>query len=117
VHEVLAQLGEHLLREHERGAACEPGQDRLGEQEAGEDEDERVDMGARRPLLDRLDEAAEERRPGESGGRGCGVQPDDACERAAVAARKQGRLRAQLGAAGDRKELAHSSSPRVTVSR
>ena len=32
-HEVLAQLGEHLLGQHERGPAREPGQDRLDDEE------------------------------------------------------------------------------------
>ena len=108
---------EHLLGEDERRAPREPREDRLGEQEDGEDEHERVDVAARRPVLDRLDERAEEGRAGEAGGGGERVQAEHPDEPAAVAAAEQPRLRAQLGPVCDRQELAHSSSPRVTVSR
>ena len=117
MHEVLAQLGEHLLGEHERGAAGEPGQHRLREQERGEDEHDLVDVRARRAFLDGLDEAAEQRRAGEACGSGGAVERDDPRKPAAVAAGEDARLGAQLAAAGDGEELAHSSSPRVTVSR
>ena len=117
VHEVLAQLREHLLGEHERGAAREQRQRRLREQEGGEDEHDLVDVGTRRPFLDGLDETAEQGRPGEARGSSGAVERDDECETAAVAPGEDPRLGAQLDAAGDGEELAHSSSPRVTVSR
>jgi hypothetical protein len=63
VHEVLAQLGEHLLGEHERGAAREPGQHRLREQERGEDEHGLVDVRSASCLR---------RRPGRGGRAGPG---------------------------------------------
>ena len=117
VHELLAQLGEHLLGEHERRAAREPRQHRLREQERGEHEHRLVDVRARGAFVDGLDEAAEQRRAGEARGSGGAVERDDQRERAAVSSGEDAGLVAQLAAAGDREELAHSSSPRVTVSR
>ena len=44
LHEVLPQLGEHLLGENERGEAREERQDRLGDQRHREENHERVDV-------------------------------------------------------------------------
>ena len=55
--------------------------------------------------------------PGEARGRGGRVQADHAEQRPPVAAPEPARLRAQLVAVGDREQLVHRSSPRVTVQR
>ncbi len=79
--------------------------------------DERVHVACRRPVVNGLDERAEQRRPGEAAGgrdaragrsrrRGRG----DACAEAP-------RLRAQLLPFRDGKQLVHPSAPRVTISR
>ena len=116
-HEVLAQLGEDLLREHERGPAREPGEDRLDDEEDREQADDLVHVRRRRAVLHGLDERAEERRSGEAGSRGGRVQADHAEQRPPVAAPEPTRLRAQLVAGRDREQLVHRSSPRVTVQR
>ena len=114
-HEVLAELGEDLLREHERRPPGEPREDGLEDEERGQDEDDLVHVRARRPIHHGLDESAEQRRPGETGGRGSGVQADHARQPAPVAATQPLRLHAELIAGRDREQLVHTSSPRVTV--
>ena len=115
-HEVLPQLGEDLLGDHEGGAPGGPGEAGLEDHEPGEDDHDGVDVRLRRPVPDRLDEPAEQHRPDEAGSRGEGMEQDDARERPAVAARERPGVRAQGRAVGDRQQ-AHSLSPRVTVSR
>ncbi len=88
-HEVLPKLGEDLLRDHERGAPREPGQHRLREQEHGEDQHELVDVRLRRPVLDGLDETAEQRRSRKTRRRRRRVQADHPEERPPVPAREQ----------------------------
>src|SRR5205085_11824684 len=90
---------------------------RLREQERGEHEHRLVDRRTRGAFLDGLDEAAEQRRAGEARSSGGAVQRDDQRQATAVSSRENPRLGAQLAAARDREQLAHSSSPRVTVSR
>jgi hypothetical protein len=114
-HEILAELGEDLLREHEGRPPGEPREDGLEDEKRGEDEDDLVHVRARRPILHGLDESAEQRRPGEAGGRGRGVQADHARQPAPVVATQAFRLLAELDAGRDRKQLVHTSSPRVTV--
>ena len=116
-HEVLAQAREHLLREHERRAAREPGQDRLREHGRGQDGDEPVDVPGRRPVLDGLDEQAEQPRPGEAGHGGEPVQDEHDGEPAAVAPEQRGRVPPHLRPGRDRQPLAHAASSRVTASR
>ena len=114
-HEVLAELGEDPLREHERGPPREPGEHGLHDEEPGEQEDDLVDVRASRPILDRLDEGAHEQRAGEPGGRGGRVEADHAGQAAPVPSAQPLRLVAELVACRDRKQLVHTSSPRVTV--
>jgi hypothetical protein len=119
-HEVLAELGEDRLGEDERGAAGEPGDHRLDEQEAGEHKDELVDVRLRRPVRERLDELADEPGRGEPGRGGGRVERDHGGEPPAVAGREQPRLNREILARSDGEPLDHaasSSSPRVTVSR
>ena len=91
-HEVLAQVGEHLLREHERRAPREPGEHRLRDHRDDEHGDDAVDVRGRRALVHRLDEVAEQERPDEPGQRGERVQAEDDGERAPVAAQQHGRI-------------------------
>jgi hypothetical protein len=58
-HEVLPKLGEDLLRDHERGSPCEPGQHRLREEEHSEDQHDLVDVRPGRPVLDGLHEPSQ----------------------------------------------------------
>ena len=116
-HEVLAQLGEDLLGEDERGATRKPGKDRLRDQERSQHEHELVDVSVRSSLPNRVDQATEQRRPGEAGGGRRGVEADDAQERPLVPGTEDPRLPPQLRPVGDRQQLAHRSIPRVTVSR
>ena len=98
-HEVLAQIGEDLLREHERRAPREPGQHRLRDHGDGEHRDDAVDVAGRRALIHRLDERAEQERPDEPGQSGERVQAEHDGERAAVAPQQRGRVPADLGPA------------------
>ena len=116
-HEVLAQLGEDLLGEDEGGAARQPREDGLRDQEDGQHDHELVDVASCSSLLDSVDQAAEQRRPGEAGGGRHGVEADDAQERSLVPSAENPRLPAQLRPVRDRQQLAHRSTPRVTVSR
>ena len=115
-HEVLPKLGEHLLREYERGAPREPGQHRLREEEQGED----ARACRRKPASSRPGRTARDGPAApvrETRCRRRGVQADHPDERPPVPAREQLGLAPKLGPVGDRKELAHRSLPRVTVSR
>ena len=73
-------------------AVCDDEEDR-------EQQHDLVDVVARRPVLDRLDELSEQRRPGEARGRRGRVEPDHA-----------GRARACAGGASSR-ACARSSGP------
>ena len=86
-------------------------------EEDREQADDLVHVPRRRAVLHGLDERAEERRSREAGSRGGRVQADHAEQRPPVAAPQPARLRAQLVAGRDRKQLVHRSSPRVTVQR
>ena len=101
-HEVLAKLRENALREHERGPPREPREYGLHDEEPGEQEDDLVDVRARRPVLDRLDEAAEQQRAREPGGRGGRVERDHAGQAAPVPSAQPLRLVAELVAGRDR---------------
>ena len=116
-HEVVAQLGEHPLREHERRAAGEEREDGLGDEEDRQDRDDPVDLRRVDLRLQPLDERAEQRRPDEPGGGGERVEDEDADHRAPVAARELERLLAHLLRVGDGEEVGHAASPRVTTSR
>ena len=59
-HEVLAQLGEHQLRDDERRPSRAQVSTVCSTMKHREDEHDRVDVRARRPLRDRLDERAEQ---------------------------------------------------------
>ena len=122
IHEVLAQLREHLLGEDERGPPREPRDDRLHRDEEREEEHDAVDVRRGRARDDGLDERAEQRRACQAGAGGEGVEDEDARDATAVAPAERPRLEAQLGAVRDREKgghgrLAHASSPLVTVSR
>ena len=118
-HEVLAQLGEHLLREHERRAPREPGEDRLRDQEA-----RRARARACRRRLVVVPFCTDCTSAPSSGGPARPAAAAAACRRdhrrrarARWRRAEAPRLRAQLRALGDGQQLAHSSSPRVTMSR
>ena len=116
-HEVLAQPREHLLREHERGAPRKPGQRGLGDHRHDEDGDHAVDVCGRRPVIDRLHEHAEQKRPDEAGQSRERVQAEHDGEAAAVAAQQDGRVPAHLRPCGDRQPLVHAASSLVTAKR
>ena len=110
-HELLAQAGEDLLGEHERGTPREPGQHGLRDDEARQERSELVDVRGRRAVDDVLDEPAEQRRAGEPRNRGEGVQHDHRGERARLRAREQARVRrAPRGQTAIGQALAHGTS-------
>ncbi len=128
VHELLAQVGEDLLGEHERLSSRGPRERRLDDDRAREQQRDPVDVPEGRPRPHRVDEPAEQRGPGEPGQRGDGVQPEHRAQPAPVLAQQQARLAAHALAAGHRQlgvrvagvgggavVLAHASSPLVTV--
>ena len=119
-HEVLAQLGEHPLREDE-GRAPRANNVSIvwSDDEHGEHGDDRSMCAVVVPRLERLDERAEQRRADEPGGRGERVEGEDAGEGArggGAASRRACRRSSGPSAIG--RSVAHQSlSPRVTVSR
>ena len=116
-HEVLAQMREHPLREHERRAARKPGQHRLRDDGYDENCDQTVDVRGRRALLHRLDQLAEQERTDEAGD-GCErVQNEHDRQRPAIQAQQDGRVPAHLRPFRDRQPLIHAASSRVTANR
>ena len=90
--------------------------DRLGDQRDREQQEhEHVDVPARGAVLNRLDDHPEQRWAGQPCSSGCRMEADRARERASVTTPEAARLNAKIGTVGDRKEIAHRSSPRVTV--
>ena len=89
----------------------------LSDQEGGQHDHELVHVVARGSLVDGVDQATEQRRPGEAGRGRCCMEADDAQKRSLVAGAEDPRLPPQLRPVGDRQQLAHRSTPRVTVSR
>ena len=116
-HEVLAELGEDPLGDDERGPSREPREHRLEHDEHGEHDGDAIDVRARRAVGDRLDEASEQGRTDQSGGCGERMQSDDAGQGGTMPSREPAGVTAELGTVGDREQLGHSLSPRVTVSR
>ena len=72
-------------------------------------------MGARSALLDGLDDLADQWRPGQAGRSGRTMKADRADKCSSMTTSEAARLSAKIGAVCDRKEIAHRSSPRVTV--
>ncbi|WP_295657917.1 hypothetical protein [uncultured Nocardioides sp.] len=123
VDEVLAELGQHRLAEHLADEPGVAGQQALGEDEAGQQGDDPVDVAQGRALLDGLDEAADEARTGERGQCREHVQGQGAPQHPGVAPGDRDGVAAYGGAVGHGQGGAHrrasSGSPalRVTVAR
>ena len=85
--EVLAQLRQHLLAEHLAGQPGVPGEHRLQDQEAGQRQDDLVDVRRRGAGLDGLDQVAQQPRRGQGGHGGEDVQGQRGPQQPRVAAR------------------------------
>ena len=113
--ELLAQVGQDPLAEAGRGQMREVHQNRLHHHETGDRPGEPVDHPDPVVVLDRLDEIAQQPRPGQAGDRRHHVQPDREAERARVAPEQIPGVPPDLGGIGHRQHGAHSSSSRSTA--
>ena len=107
VEEVLAQVGQHLLAEHERHRPGPPRQQRLRDDERREQRADLVDVGLGRAVLDRLDQHTQQPRPGQPGHRGEGVQDQHPGQRARVPGGQRAGVRPRLASGGDGQRAPH----------
>jgi len=108
--EVLAQLGEDQLSEHQRQQPRGAGEQRLREDAPGEHQRHGVDVAGGRPGRQVLHETADQAWPGEPGDGREGVQPEGSEQGLRVGVQHRPGVAAHLAGGGDR-QRGHAAPP------
>ena len=116
--EALPQPGEHRLGEHSGGPVRRPGQPDPGEQRDEQHSGEDVDRTGVAVPQHLVDEPSEQRRSGQPGDGGEGVQGEGSAQRRRVLAQQRSRRPGRPPRVGHRERArGHQTRPRATVPR